>query len=158
MSREIIILRAGKHHRPDWEALCADYRRRMERDFRVRDQLIKVKVRGEGKTRLRAEGQALLSALPDPSWTIALDARGKVQSSEKFASELLRLRDEWPHSITFLLGSDLGLSREILTKSRQRLSFGPMIFGHELARLMLYEQLYRVSAIHRGINYHRASL
>lgn len=158
MSREILILRAGRHQRPAWEKLCADYRRRMERDFKIRDQLIKVKVGGEGKARLRAEAQALLAALPDPCWTIVLDPRGRTRTSEKFAAELHRLREEWPHPIAFVLGSDLGLEQQVVEQARQRLSFGPMVFGHELARLVLYEQLYRASTIGRGINYHRPSL
>ena len=43
----------------------------------------------------------------------------------------------------------------LVSLPRRRLSFGPMIFGHELARLMLYEQIYRALAIDRGIKYHR---
>ena len=66
-----------------------------------------------------------------------------------------RLADEWPHPIAFLIGSDLGLDPEIAAAARRRLSFGPMIFGHQLARLMLYEQIYRALAIERGIKYHR---
>ncbi len=156
MSRKILFLRAGRHHRPPWETLCADYRKRIGKTFAIDDRLVKAGS-GEGVARRRAEGQALKALIPEPSWLIALDPRGKAVSSEKWASELLRLRDEWPHPLVFLIGSDLGLEPELVQRARQRLSFGPMVFGHELARLILYEQVYRAIAMSKGIKYHRAS-
>lgn len=158
MSREILILWAGRHHRRPWEELCAGYRRRIARHVPVRDQRIKVKARGDKRTRRRAESEALLAALPDPCWTVALDPRGHARTSEAFAAELGRLEREWPHPVAFLIGSDVGLDRELLSQTRERLALGPMVFGHELARLVLYEQLYRSMAILRGINYHRQPL
>ena len=95
------------------------------------------------------------AALPDPCWSIALDPRGRASSSEELAAKLARLRHEWPHPIAFLIGSDLGLDGGLLGSVRERISFGPMTFGHELARLILYEQLYRALCIQRGIKYHR---
>lgn len=155
MSREIVILWAGRHQRRDWEVLCADYRRRIEPELPVRDQFVKARQRGDDRARRKAEGEALLAALPDPAWTIALDPRGRPRSSDDLAAHLGRLREEWPHPIVFLIGSDLGLDDPLLEHVRERLSLGPMVFGHELARLVLYEQLYRAISILRGIKYHR---
>ena len=155
MSRRILVLWAGRHQRRPWEDLCADYRGRIERDVPIRDQMVKVRRSGDDPARGAAEGKALIEALPDPCWPIALDPRAKPWSSEKLATELARLRDEWPHPIAFLIGSDLGLDPEVLRASRSRLSFGPMIFGHELARLVLYEQIYRALSMGKGIKYHR---
>lgn len=157
MSREILILRAGRHRRKTWEELCADYRRRIAHEIPVRDRLIKVRSGGDDRVRLRAEGQALRAALPAPCWTIALDLRGRTASSEELAERLRRLREEWPHPIAFLIGSDLGLDEAVLREARERLSLGPMVLGHELARLVLYEQIYRAISIGRGIKYHRQS-
>ena len=122
MGRKILILRAGRHLRKDWETLCADYRRRIERDLPVEDRLLKS--RGEGATRRRLEAEALETALPDPCWTIALDRTGKTMSSEDLAKLWRRLREEWPHPIAFLIGSDLGLDPEVLGAARQRLTDG----------------------------------
>lgn len=155
MSREFLILWAGRHQRRDWEELCADYRKRIQRTSPIRDQMIKVKGSSEDPGRMKAEGEALLAAVPDPSWTVVLDPRGKTLSSEAFAAELGRLNDEWPHPVAFLIGSDAGLDEAVVKSARRRLSFGPMILGHELARLVLYEQLYRALCIQRGIKYHR---
>ena len=155
MSRALFIYWAGRHLRPEWENLCADYRRRLEREIPVQDSLVKVKAAPEDPNRRRLETRALLAAAPDPCWTIALDPRGRQLSTEDLAIELGRLRTSWPHPIAFLIGSDLGLDNELLTAARDRISFGKMIFGHELARLVLYEQIYRAFSMHKGLKYHR---
>ena len=145
----------GRRRRAPWEALCGDYRQRISRYAALEDRRIKTRTGGDEGARRRAEGRAMLAALPEPCWTIALDARGKTLSSEGLAAEIRRLRDEWPHPVAFLIGSELGLDPEVTKGARRRLSFGPMILGHELARLVLYEQLYRAISIHQGIKYHR---
>lgn len=99
-----------------------------------------------------------MAALPEPSWTIALDRRGKAVSSKQLARRLADLNETWPHAIGFLVGSDLGLSESVLERCRERLSFGPVTLPHELARLVLYEQLYRALSILGGIKYHREPL
>ena len=157
MSREVVIFWAGRQKREEWETLCADYRRRIAHEIPIREQWIKVRQKGDDPHRRRAEGEALLAALPDPAWTIALDPRGRSRSSEAFAERLERRRQDWPHPIVFLIGSDLGLDEAVVDAARERLALGPMIFGHELARLVLYEQLYRAISISRGIKYHRPS-
>ena len=154
MSREILILWAGRHQRKTWEELCADYRRRIAREIPIRDQRVKVRA-GGGRARRRAEGRALEAALPDPCGSIALDRGGRMTSSEELADKLRGLHEKWPHPIAFLIGSDLGLDGGVLGTARERLSLGPMVLGHELARLVLYEQIYRAICIGRGIKYHR---
>jgi len=156
MSREILIVWAGRHQRDRWEELCADYRRRIGHHAAVRD--VPVKARGkttDDRARLAAEAEAIRAALPDPCWRVALDVRGRKTSSEELAESLERRREDWPHPVAFLVGSDLGLDAGLAAEADERLSLSPMTFGHELARLVLYEQLYRALSIVRGIKYHR---
>jgi len=155
MARRLVVLWAGRHQRSPWEVLCSDYRTRIRRFAAVEDQWIKTRTGGGEAARRRAEGQALLAALPEPCWTIAVDARGEMMSSEDLAVEVRRLADEWPHPVAFLIGSEVGLDAEVVHRARRCLSLGPMILGHQLARLVLYEQLYRAISIDRGIKYHR---
>ena len=89
---------------------------------------------------------------------MAVDRRGTARSSRQLADWLGRLRSDWPHPIAFLLGSDVGLSSELMAVARDSLSFGPLTLPHELARLVLYEQLYRALSILAGMNYHRPRL
>ena len=81
-----------------------------------------------------------------------------MQSSTEMASWLQGLIDDWPGQIVFLLGSDLGLDTAVLDKARTRLSLSPLTLPHELARLVLYEQIYRSIGIQAGIKYHREPL
>lgn len=153
--REFLVVWAGRHRRANWEELCTDYRQRIARYVPIRDLPVKARAKNDDRERRRAETTALFDALPDPCRAVVLDPRGRTMSSEDLAARLGRLRDEWPHPVAFLVGSDLGLDDSLLQKAYLRLSFSPMIFGHELARLVLYEQLYRALCIERGIKYHR---
>mgnify|MGYP001811636725 CR=1 FL=1 len=158
MSRELIVVWAGRHRRDEWESLCGRYRERIGGFTAVSDRPVRAAKGGPDKVRLEAEGNSLLAALPEPCWTIAMDRRGRAMSSRQLAERLERLRDEWPHPVAFLIGSDLGLSGKVLEASRERLSLGPMTLPHELARLVLYEQIYRALSILGGIKYHREPL
>jgi 23S rRNA (pseudouridine1915-N3)-methyltransferase len=153
--RELVIAWAGRHQRASWEEICADYRRRIARFVPIRDLPVRARESGEDPGRRRAEGKALLGALPEPSYLIALDSRGKALDSAGLAALLSRLQDEWPHALAFAIGSDLGLAPEVLDASRQVLSLGPLTLSHELARAVLYEQLFRSLSIAAGMSYHR---
>lgn len=158
MARELLILWAGRRRRDAWEKMCQPYRERIERQVPLREKIVRVAGVGEGRLRRRSEGKALLAALPEPCWTVAVDRRGVTRSSKQLATWLGRRRREWPHPVAFLLGSDVGLSSELLAATRDSLSFGPLTLPHELARLVLYEQLYRALSILAGMKYHRPRL
>jgi 23S rRNA (pseudouridine1915-N3)-methyltransferase len=155
MGRELVIAWAGRHRRASWEELCADYRKRIARIVPVRDVPVRARDGADDPARRRDEGRALLAALPEPCFTIALDGAGRASTSMSLAAELARLRREWPHAVGFLIGSDLGLDPEVLAGARQVLSLSPLTLSHELARLVLYEQLYRALSIEVGLSYHR---
>jgi 23S rRNA (pseudouridine1915-N3)-methyltransferase len=124
----------------------------------VRDVPARARVGADDPQRLRAEGQALLAALPPAAWSFALDSLGERLTSEQFADRLSRLRQEWPYPVAFLIGSDLGLDRAVLDGARAILSLGPLTLSHELARVVLYEQLFRALSIEAGMSYHREPL
>jgi 23S rRNA (pseudouridine1915-N3)-methyltransferase len=155
VGRELAVLWAGRHRRSGWEELCAAYRKRIERLAAVRDVPVRGRAAAEDPQRRQAEGQALLGALPASAYCVALDSRGEALASGAFAERLNRLRGEWPHAVAFLIGSDLGLDPGVLAQARWVLSFGPLTLSHELARLVLYEQLYRSLSIEAGMSYHR---
>lgn len=158
MGRELAVLWAGRHQRSNWEEICASYRKRIARFAPVRDVPVRARAGAEDPQRQKLEGGALLAALPPSAWSFALDSRGEALSSEQLADRLARLKREWPHPVAFLIGSDLGLDRAVLDGARAVLSFGPLTLSHELARVVLYEQLYRALSIEAGMSYHREPL
>jgi len=155
VGRELAVLWAGRHQRSNWEEICDSYRKRIARMAAVRDVPVRARAAADDPQRLKVEGQALLAALPPSAWSFALDSRGDMLTSEQLAERLARLKKEWPHPIAFLIGSDLGLDRPVLDAARTVLSLGPLTLSHELARVVLYEQLYRALSIEAGMSYHR---
>lgn len=158
MAREILIVWAGRQRRDAWEALCEDYRERIGRMVPVRDVPVRPHTELEGEARLAAEAEALERALPDPCWLVALDRRGRQLGSEELARRLREVREAWPHPLAFLIGSDVGLAPALRRRARERWSFGRLTLPHSLARLVLYEQIYRGLALAAGIKYHRPGL
>lgn len=158
MSRELVILWAGRHRRDEWETLCEPFRRRISHHLPIRELPVRARGSGGDRERQEAEGEALLAAVPAGAWTVALDRRGKQRSSRDLAGWLRRRLDDWGGPLAFIIGSDLGLASSVQQQVREVISFGPLTLPHELARLVLLEQLYRGLAINAGIKYHREPL
>lgn len=107
--------------------------------------------------RMAREGELLLAEIPAGAITIALERSGKTLTSEAFAAQLGRWRDDGAADLAFVIGGADGLDRPVIERARLLLSFGPMVWPHLLARVMLAEQLWRASAILAGHPYHRGS-
>ncbi len=150
---EIVVAWVGRRREP-WETLCGDYRRKIERFAPLRELVVRP-ARGDDRTRLRLEAEAIRAALPADAWTVCLERNGRLLGSNGVATEVGRLREEWRRSVVWIVGSDLGIDRALVDSCRFRLSLGPLTLAHELARLTLYEQIYRAFTILEGINYHR---
>jgi 23S rRNA (pseudouridine1915-N3)-methyltransferase len=87
---------------------------------------------------------------------VLLDERGKAMTSEDFAQWLGRERDEGRQLIVFAIGPADGWSAASRKRAALLLSLGPMTMAHELARVVLAEQIYRALTILAGHPYHRA--
>ena len=85
---------------------------------------------------------------------VSCDPHGKSFTSEEFSAWLLRAR-EAGHDTAFVVGGAYGLSQELLEESSMKLALAPWTLSHELARLVLAEQLYRAGTIIRGEPYHK---
>lgn len=155
MALELKVVWAGRRSPEAWEALAADYRRRIEPFHPIEERAIRVATAGDAPSRLRDEGRALAAAAPADALWIALDRTGRALDSEALAREVERWRREWSRPVVFFVGSDLGLDPELVARCRLRLSFGPLTLPHALARLVLLEQLYRALTLGAGFPYHR---
>ena len=108
--------------------------------------------KGGGMT---AEAALLDRAIPDGSVIVALDERGSVLSSPKFANKLAAWRDDGRGDVAFVIGGADGIAPDLRGRADFTLSFGQMVWPHMLARVMLSEQLYRAATILAGSPYHR---
>lgn len=103
----------------------------------------------------RREGAALLGALPEPAFAVALDLGGAAPTTEALAALVLKWEDA-ARPICFLIGGAEGLDPAVLARADHRLSLGPLTWPHFLVRGLLAEQLFRVQAIRTNHPYHRA--
>ncbi|MDQ6827352.1 MAG: 23S rRNA (pseudouridine(1915)-N(3))-methyltransferase RlmH [Gemmatimonadota bacterium] len=101
------------------------------------------------------EGERLLGIVDARTQVVACDAAGVEQTSEEFALWMQRQRERAAEDIAFVVGGALGLADAVRARAATRLSFGRWTLPHELARLVLSEQLYRAGAIVRGEPYHK---
>jgi len=85
---------------------------------------------------------------------VACDVEGTAMTSDAFAQWLQRTRES-ARSVALLIGGAFGLSDDVRARARSRLSLAPWTMPHELARLVLAEQLYRAGTIVRGEPYHK---
>lgn len=96
-----------------------------------------------------------MAKIPAGSYLIPLCIEGKQISSEEFSQTLDRAAVDGKSSIVLLIGGSYGLWEELKKKGDLRLSMSRMTFPHQLARVMVLEQLYRAMTISRGQKYHK---
>ena len=101
----------------------------------------------------KKEALAIKQALKKNKLLITLNETGTSFTSKEFASKLHESNNQL---LTFAIGGASGLSPEINKSAAWQLSLSPFTFPHELARLLLIEQLYRAQTISQGSPYHRA--
>ncbi len=102
---------------------------------------------------LESEGKAILQTVRGR--LIALCIEGKMRSSEEFAAMLEQTALNGDSTVTFVIGSSFGLSDEVKKRADLRFSMSPMTFTHQIARVLLMEQLYRAFQISSGGKYHK---
>ncbi len=109
------------------------------------------------------EGEQLLELLASPSFKQkagrapeiwALDETGKPLKTTEWARAFQECNDRGPGEVVFLIGGSLGLGENILKAVNKRVSFGPQTVSHEIARLLLVEQVYRALSYLEGHPYH----
>ena len=104
---------------------------------------------------LEKEAEAIEKQIPSGAQVVPLCIEGKTMSSEQFSDVLQRSAVSGSGCIAFVIGSSFGLSPRIKQRAAIRLSMSPMTFPHQLARVMLLEQLYRGFQILSGGKYHK---
>ena len=100
------------------------------------------------------EGAAILSKLRSDDTVVALCIDGKQLDSVQLSKKLMQLQDSGKR-VVFVIGGSLGLSDAVVARANVKLSFSPMTFPHQLARIMLLEQVYRACKIAAGERYHK---
>ena len=157
---KITILAAGKLKEKYLRDAVAEYAKRLtpfaKLDFIeiAEEKMPENFSAAEKEKTLVREGERLLARVPEGSELIVLDVAGEELSSEELSSALGDWMTGGASHITFLIGGPFGLSPAVRNAARLRLSLSNMTFTHQMARLILTEQIYRAFKILRGEKYH----
>jgi 23S rRNA (pseudouridine1915-N3)-methyltransferase len=100
------------------------------------------------------EGARLLERIPDGAQLVACDERGDRLTSTEFATLVASARDR-AQDVAFVIGGAYGLPDAVRARARRAIQLAPWTLPHELARLVLAEQVYRAGTITRGEPYHK---
>lgn len=156
----INIISVGKIKEKYFTAAIEEYSKRLSRFVKlniieVADEKIPDNASKKEMDIIREkEGGKILAKLTDNSFIITLCIEGREMTSEELAKKIADI-SMTSSNITFIIGGSLGLSDTVKNKSRLRLSFGQMTLPHQLMRVVLLEQIYRVYKINNNENYHK---
>ena len=106
------------------------------------------------KTVKKKEGERIISKIPNNSYTIVLDLKGKELDSIEFAKKMDEITNI-SSTINFIIGGSLGLDSSVIEKANYKLSFSKFTFPHKLMKLILLEQIYRSFKINNNESYHK---
>ncbi len=166
--KKITLICYGKLKTPGFSDSVAEFTKRLGRytDFQVIE--LKPLPVPEKSEALRSqipekEGEEILALVSSPGFKQragrlapiwCLDETGKAMKTTEWASELNELSDRGSGELILVIGGSLGLGSNLLKGAQKRVSFGPQTLSHELARLILVEQIYRALSYLEGHPYH----
>lgn len=149
--RLILVGRSERGHVADGLKHYLDRIRRMEG---LDEVLIPDAGKGEPAWQQRTESERILAALRPGERVVVLDERGQLLTSPQFAQRIGTWRDQGVRDIAFVIGGAYGMTDALRQRADLVLSLSPMVFPHQLVRVLFAEQLYRALSILKGTGYH----
>jgi 23S rRNA (pseudouridine1915-N3)-methyltransferase len=142
----------GKTKDKNWLALQEEYLRRLSHFVKTET----VEVRDQSAPNLKEnEGKRILENLNQNSFVCVLDVKGRSISSPELAKEIEKWQNRGLKEISFIIGGAEGISSEVAEKADFSLSLSFLTFTHEMARVVMLEQLYRAYTIIKGFPYQK---
>lgn len=145
---KITVIAVGKLKERFWRDACAEYSKRL-------GGYCNLTVREIPDSNREQESTLVLEALPENATIIVLDIQGKETSSEALANLIERYTVEGVSHLVFVIGGSDGLTNAVKERASLRMSFGPITLPHNLARVVLLEQVYRAFKIIKREPYHK---
>ena len=152
----VIIISVGKIKEKYWNDAIQEYLKRLRPYYKIifkeipEESISKITDRNRI---LDIEGKKIVKLIPSDAYIISLDRTGKEYTSNNWAQKLTDY-SQFGRSVVFIIGGPLGLSSQVLSKSQLLFSLSKMTFTHQMARIILLEQLYRSAMIIKGKTYH----
>lgn len=154
----IKIITVGKTRKQPWQSAEQEFIKRIRHYSRLKEETVKdasfTSLRNADLVQKR-EAENILATVSSRDFLIVLDKSGDQRSSRKFADLIQKKMDGGVKNLTFVIGGPFGLSDEVLHKANVVLSLSKMTFLHEMAKVLLLEQIYRAFTILNGEKYHK---
>lgn len=144
---KLTILCVGKKHNSKYIDAIADFEKRLPKHIGLSWQYI-------ATSHVSTESTALLASLKPTQTVWLLDESGQQMSSPSFAHKLDSLQNNSVKELVIIIGGSYGVDAKLLERTDAVISFGQMVYPHQLVRLILVEQLYRAVDILSGGKYH----
>lgn len=142
------FLWVGKTKDKNWRALQEDYFARLSHF--VRCEIVELKDAGK-----EIEGKLILDKLNQSTFVCLLDVKGRSISSHDLAANLENWQNRGLKEVTFIIGGAEGVTSEVVERADNSLSLSFLTFTHEMARVVMLEQLYRAFTIIKGFPYQK---
>lgn len=142
----------GKTKDKNWRAMQEEYLRRLSHF--VRFEIEEIKESGAHETK-EIEGKRILDKVHQSSFVCVIDIKGRSISSNLFAGEVVKWQNRGLKEIAFIIGGAEGISPEVAEKADFSLSLSGFTFTHDMARVLLIEQIYRAYTIIKGFPYQK---
>lgn len=161
MLSSVTILAVGKLKERYLREACAEYAKRLQgfcrfsieeiNEYRLPDNPSDAQI----EAGLEKEGKDILSRIPAGAYVVAMCIEGKMLDSVALSQKLSQIAVQGRSSVVFVIGGSFGLWDQVKQRAELKLSMSPMTFPHQLARVMLCEQVYRAFSIEANTRYHK---
>jgi 23S rRNA (pseudouridine1915-N3)-methyltransferase len=149
------LIWVGKTKNEHVRALADDYLRRLARFCRVEVTELREGSSADERAVMEEEAGRIASALAPGALTVLLDVEGRELSSQELAAQVEGWQNAGTKEIAFVVGGHLGVTDEIKRRADVRWSLSRLTLTHEMARVVVVEQLYRAHTILRGLPYQK---
>ena len=155
MLKPLRIITVGRPHASFWKEAAEHYLERISRWRRVTDTLIRDSDAAlPVSQRIADEGKRIIAAISPQDIVVCLDEKGLSMTSREVSGFLEGMSTDGTRRPCFIVGGPFGLDEIVREKARHLIAFGPQTLPHELARVVLLEQLYRAETLLRNMPYH----
>lgn len=158
---KITLITVGKLKEKYWMQAVDEYKKRISKYAKI--ELIEVTDEKEPNNASDKdieiikdkEADRILSKIKDNQHVVTMEIHGKTYTSEKLASEYQRWMNTGKSDVVFIIGGSNGLGEAVRQRSDQEISFGSLTYPHQMMKVMLMEQIFRVNKILRNESYHK---
>lgn len=158
---KLTVITVGKLKEKYWVDAVKEYKKRISKYAKI--ELIEVADEKEPNNASEKdiemikdkEGERILSKIKDSQHVVTLEIEGKEYTSESLAKQYQTWMNTGKSDVVFVIGGSNGIGREVKKRSKQEISFGSLTYPHQMMKVMILEQLFRVNKILRNEAYHK---